>query len=140
MPMERFLRGVDCNPDELSPLTLAFVGDAVYEIFVRELLVCKANRPAGELHRLAVKQVKAGAQSAAAHKLIEYLDDKETAVLRRGRNTRTNHIPKGSSVAEYHYATGIEALFGYLYLKGNIERLRELFKLIISFDEEEKIK
>ena len=137
--MDRFVNDMDCEAEQLSPLTLAFVGDAVYELFVREMLACKANRPAGALHRLAVKRVKASAQSAAAHGLAGYLTEREAAVLRRGRNTHTTHIPKGSNVADYHYATGLEALFGYLYLKGELERLRELFRLIVSFDGADEI-
>lgn len=109
----------------LSPLTLAFVGDGVYELMVRETLACQANRPNGVLHKLSVGMVRAEAQSAAMDILLPLLSDEETAVFRRGRNA---HTPRADE--DYHRATGLEALFGYLYLNGNIPRLRELFTAI----------
>lgn len=109
----------------LSPLTLAFVGDGVYELMVRETLVCQANRPNGVLHKLSVGMVRAEAQSSAMDILLPMLSDEEAAVFRRGRNA---HTPRAGE--DYHRATGLEALFGYLYLNGNIVRLRELFTAI----------
>ncbi len=129
--MERFYN-IPCDPKALSPLNLAFVGDAVFEVFVRERLVCSANRPVNELHHLSVKQVCSGAQAAFTEKLLPILTEEEASILRRGRNAHTNHVPKSSGVANYHTATGFECLFGYLYLNGQIERLRELFELICS--------
>lgn len=117
--------------NSLSPLTLAFVGDAVYEIFVREMLA-EVNRPSGELHAASVRLVKASAQ-AAAYKIIEqYLTEKELSVYKRGRNAHVNSVPKNANIGEYHSATGLEALFGYLHLSGNDERARELFGIIIK--------
>ena len=131
---------MDCEAEQLSPLTLAFVGDAVYELFVREMLACKANRPAGALHRLAVKRVKASAQSARRTWACRISDrEGRRQCSAEGEIPHTTHIPKGSNVADYHYATGLEALFGYLYLKGELERLRELFRLIVSFDGADEI-
>lgn len=118
------------NPNELSPLTLAFIGDTVYDLFVREMLICQANRPVNDLHRLAVRSVKASAQKAAAEKLMPILTEKEISVFKRGRNAKTNHIAKNASEADYHYATGFECLFGYLYLDGQSARLQELFGMI----------
>ena len=113
----------------LSPSTLAFVGDAYYGLLVREMLA-QVNRPVGELHADSVKFVKAGAQ-AEAFKLIEdKLTEKELAIYKRGRNAHVNSIPKNSTVGEYHSATGIETLFGYLHLTGNDERAQELFSII----------
>lgn len=106
----------------VSPLTLAFVGDGVYEMLVRERLVCLANRPPRELHREAVSMVRAEAQAAAMETLMPLLSEKETAVYKRGRNA---HTARNSE--EYHRATGLEALFGYLYLNGEIDRVRALF-------------
>jgi len=115
------------NPREYSPLALAFLGDAVFELMARELLVGQANRPAGDLHRRTAAVVCAGAQSDAVQKLTALLSDEERSVYNRGRNAHVNNIPKGCTDRQYHQATGLEALFGYLYLQGNIERLRELF-------------
>ncbi len=124
--MDTFLYG-GCDPQQLSPLTLAFLGDAVYELFVRESLVRAANRPANALHGLAVRQVKASAQARAITKLMPLLDAEELAVYKRGRNAHPGHIPKNASHSDYHAATGFEALMGYLYLQGRIQRLQELF-------------
>lgn len=131
----RFFDG-DCNPSQLSPLTLAFVGDAVFDLFVRERLVCLANRPVNRLHSLAVSLVKASSQARAAKKLSEKLSEKELSVLKRGRNAHTNHKAKNASESDYHYATGLEALFGFLYLSGESDRLRELFELTLGCIEE----
>lgn len=126
--MERFY-GAECSPKQMSPLALAFVGDAVFELFVRERLVCCANRPVKDLHRESVGQVCCRAQRKAAEKLLPILTPEETEILRRGRNAHTNHLPKNSDSADYHAATALETLFGYLYLSGQVQRLRELFGL-----------
>lgn len=127
--MERFYNK-DCDVNNLSPLTLAFMGDTVFDMFVRERLICQANRPVNKLHNLASKTVNAASQAEAVKKIMEFLTEEELAVFRRGRNTHTNHKAKNATEGDYHYATGFEALFGYLYLKGNMERLRELFDII----------
>ena len=134
----RFFDG-DCNPSQLSPLTLAFVGDAVFDLFVRERLVCLANRPVNRLHSLAVSLVKASSQARAAKRLSEILSEKELSVLKRGRNAHTNHKAKNASESDYHYATGLEALFGFLYLSGETDRLRELFELTLDCIEEDSV-
>lgn len=124
------LSGNSCDPLQLSSLALAFVGDTVYDLLVRETLVSDANRPVNALHRLAVDKVKASAQAQAIKDILPLLTQEEAAVFKRARNTRTHHLPKNSNPADYHYATGLEALFGYLYLKGEIQRVREIFRLI----------
>ena len=126
--MER-LYNESCDPKQLSPLTLAFIGDGVFELFVRERLVCSANCPVQQLHNQSVAQVCCRAQAKAAANLMESLTEEETSVFKRGRNAKST-APKNASVADYHAATGLESLFGYLYLQGKIDRLRELFQKI----------
>lgn len=111
----------------LSPLALAFVGDGVYSLLVRERLLTIANRPVNDLHHLAVNAVRAEAQSAAMERLLPRLTPEEEAVFKRGRNAHT-----ARSGAEYHRATGLESLFGYLYLSGQLARVRELFSLCVE--------
>lgn len=111
----------------LSPLALAFVGDGVYSLMVRERLLSEANRPVNDLHKLAVRDVRAEAQSAAMDRLLPILSDEEEAVFKRGRNAHT-----ARSGADYHRSTGLEALFGWLYLSGRIDRVRELFALCMD--------
>lgn len=117
------------NPNLLSPSVLAFVGDAVYGLMVRTALA-QVNRPSGELHKLSVKLVNATAQ-AQAYKIIEpILSEKEISVFKRGRNFKTGNTPKNSSGGDYHTATGLETLFGFLYLSGEKDRLETLFNII----------
>ncbi len=118
------------QPRQLSSLNLAFIGDCIYEILVREALVCEANRPVNELHRESVKYVSAKAQTEAYAKIKDMLTEEETAQFKRGRNAKVGHSPKSATDAEYHTATGIEALFGYLYLSGKTERIKQLFAAI----------
>lgn len=119
------------TPSSLSPLTLAFVGDGVYGLMVREHLACEANRPVGTLHKCSVDMVRAEAQSAAAARILPLLTEEEEAVFRRGRNAHTTR-----NSPEYHRATGLEALFGFLYLSDRKERLRELFAVAMAEDNE----
>ena len=127
--MERFLE-TPCDPSQLSPLTLAFVGDCVFELFVREALVCRGNCPVKKLHGAAVERVCCSAQAAGMERLMPILTEIEKEIFLRGRNAHVGHVPKNASVAEYHAATGLEALFGYLYLQGELSRLRELTGLL----------
>lgn len=120
----------DVNPRQLSPLNLAFIGDCIYEILVRETLVKDANRPVNDLHRESVKYVSAKAQTEAYSKIKDILTEEETAVFKRGRNAKVGHSPKSATGGEYHCATGVEALFGYLYLTDRIDRIKELFSVI----------
>ncbi len=120
----------EINPKQLSPLNLAFIGDCIYEILVRENLVANANRPVNDLHRESVKYVSAKAQTLAFDKIKDMLSEEETAVYKRGRNAKVGHNPKSATQGEYHIATGVEALFGYLYLNEETDRIKELFKII----------
>ena len=126
------MRLLDRNIDlhEVSPLTLAFIGDGVFALLVREKLVCEANRPVGTLNSEKIAVVNCKAQADAAKKLLEVLDEEEMSAYRRGRNARAMTVPKNAKKSDYHSATGLEALFGYLYLKGDIDRIRALFAII----------
>lgn len=115
-----------------SPLTLAYLGDAVFELLVREYLVQKGNVSSNKLHHEAVLIVRCKAQSEAADSLMPIFTDEERAIFLRGRNANPNSIPKKADRADYHRATGLEAVFGYLHLKNKNERIRELFELIIK--------
>lgn len=117
------------NVNLLSPSVLAFVGDAVYGLLVRTRLA-EINRSSGDLHSLSVKYVSAVSQ-AKAFKVIEpELSEKEMIVFKRGRNFHTGNTPKSATGGEYHTATGLECLFGFLHLSGNTERVEELFNKI----------
>jgi ribonuclease-3 family protein len=130
--MERFLKDREVKPNELSPLTLAFIGDTVIDLLVREELICDANRPANDLHHLAVEKVKASAQAEGVEKIIPILTEEETAVFKRGRNAKSGHRPKNAKSSDYHMATAMESLFGYLYLLNRMDRIVELYKMIYS--------
>ncbi len=114
--------------NRISMLGLAHVGDGVYELLVRTRLCVQGHLAAGELHRLTVSQVRAPAQAAAMERLLPLLNEEELALYRRGRNAHVHAVPQGSRAGEYHAATGLEALFGWLYLLGRSERLQELFR------------
>lgn len=117
----------------LSPLQLAYIGDAVYELLVRTYLLDK-GMSVGELHKKTTKYVKAKAQASIIHKLEEVLSEEEKNMVRRGRNSKTNSMPKNADMIDYKYATGFEALIGHLYLRGEEERLCALFKEIEKID------
>ncbi|MCL2562519.1 MAG: ribonuclease III [Oscillospiraceae bacterium] len=116
----------------ISNLGLAHLGDAVYELIIRAWLCEHGKATAKGLHRAAIKYVAAPAQAAAVAKLLPHLTEAEQAVYRRGRNARVGTVPQSASLEEYHAATGFEALFGYLYLKGEIVRINELFGLMMT--------
>lgn len=118
-------KGADVSA--LSPLALAFVGDTVFDLLTRTSLVLQANRPVNDLHKSASKKVCAAAQSESIKKIMPLLTEDELAVFKRGRNARTSSIPKNASSADYHYATGLESLFGWLYLKGETSRIFQLY-------------
>ncbi len=118
------------KPSQFSPLALAYIGDGVYELFVRTRIIEEhENLPPASLHRHAVKYVKAEAQARSINAIIGILTDEETSVYKRGRNAKSNTMPKNASVADYRKATGFEALIGFLYLSGETERLSELMKI-----------
>ena len=120
--------------DGIGGGALAYLGDTVIEITVREKLVKTGIRDVGELNRMSRDYVTAKNQSKALEKILPALDEEETAIYKRGRNAHGVSIPKSASANEYRRATGMEALFGWLYLKGRNERIREIFE--IGFGEE----
>jgi ribonuclease-3 family protein len=111
-----------------SPLTLAFLGDAVYSLLVRNMLTIESNKPTGKLHKDSIKYVNAAFQAQMIKELMDELTENEIAVFKRGRNAHSAHSPKNQSDADYRYATGFESLYGYLYLCGNTQRIKELFE------------
>lgn len=115
-----------------SPLTLAFLGDSVYDTLVREKLLKIANMPVAKLHSAKVKLVCAEFQSEAYDRIAPLLDERELAVLKRGRNATGNTVPKHADAAEYRRATALECLLGYLFLIGRTDRIRNLFDIIIE--------
>lgn len=119
----------DKKPNQYSPLVLAYIGDAVYEIYVRSRVIEEnPDMPAHKLHLKTVKYVKARAQANSIHAMTEMLTEEETAVFKRGRNAKSPTAAKNASLIDYRHATGFEALIGYTYLSGNSERLDELMK------------
>lgn len=120
------------SPDDLPALVLAYVGDAVFELAVRIHLVDTGLVKVNRLHTVAVKYVNAGAQARALKKLEGMLSEREEAVVRRGRNAKPPHTPRGPGVLEYRYSTAFEALIGYLYLKGDTARLQEILVEVLN--------
>lgn len=112
-----------------SPLTLAFLGDAVYSLLVRNMLSLAANKPTGKLHKESILYVNAAFQANMIRELLPHLTESEATVFKRGRNAHSAHSPKNQSDADYRYATGLEALYGYLYLCGNTDRIKEIFNI-----------
>lgn len=117
--------------NQMSPLTWAYVGDCVYELYIRTKLVDTTKLKPHELHIKSVKYVKAKAQAETLKKLETILTEEEKEIVRRGRNTQTHHIAKNASMQDYMYATAFEALIGYLYLTKQDDRLSEIMKMEI---------
>jgi len=111
---------------EMNPTQLAYVGDAIYEAFVRTYLVIKFKEPMRKLHKRSVDHVRAGSQSEALQIVIPILSEDELYIVKRGRNTKSANIPANADMIEYRRATAFESLLGYLYLSGRYERLFEI--------------
>lgn len=133
MKIDDILNGGKQTPArEFSPLTLAFIGDGVYELYVRCHIAEAANAPAGRLHKEAVKFVKASAQAQAIKDIEEVLTEEELWIFKRGRNAKSPTVPKNADVTDYRLATGFEALIGYLYLEGRTQRLSQICSLAMK--------
>lgn len=118
-------------PDEarlMQPAVLAFIGDAVFNLFIRERLILKRKGTSHQLHIFSTEYVKAASQSKISKALMDTFTEEEAYIFRRGRNTKSTTIPKNADVQDYKYATGLEALFGYLYLTKQRERLHQLME------------
>ena len=116
------------DPRQMSPLNLAFVGDAVHSLYVRTRLGCLSSAPSGRLHARAVAHVSAPGQARALAAVAPLLDDEEAAILRRGRNAHTPAVPRSCTPEQYHSATALEGLIGYLYLSRRAGRLEQVLK------------
>ena len=112
----------------LSPLVWAYVGDAVYELYIRKKLVNETNMKPNELHMEAIKYVKAKSQAENLKNIFDELNDDEKEIVRRARNTQNHHLPKNSNVHEYMYSTAYEALIGYLFLTKKYDRLKQIIE------------
>ena len=118
--------------NNMSPLTWAYIGDAVYETYIREHLINTTNLKPHRLHIEAIKYVKAKSQAQILEKLQDTLTDEEKEIVRRGRNTQNHHLPKNADPTDYMYATAFESLIGYLYLTKQNQRLEEILKSIVD--------
>lgn len=118
--------------NKISMLGLAHVGDGVYELLTRTMLCSQGHLSVAELHKLTISYVNAPAQAQAAEKIKPLLSEEESAVFRRGRNAKVNSVPHNANIGQYHAATGLEALFGWLYLQGRTERIGQLFSVIME--------
>jgi ribonuclease-3 family protein len=128
------------DPFLINVLTLAYQGDAVYERMVRRALITRSPQSAGKMHRMAMNYVSAANQSRACEVLIPLLNENETSVFMRARNASSPHMPKHADVADYHRATALEAVFGYLDLMNNQDRIEDLFLSVFEFLSSQKDK
>lgn len=129
--LEQIKKEFECKEVDVraySPLTLAYIGDAVYELVIRTVVVERANRSANDLHKRSVKFVQAGTQATMIAALQEILTEEELAVYKRGRNAKSNTSAKNASITDYRKATGFEALIGFLYLMDRMDRVLYLVK------------
>ncbi len=125
----------DIKPMEvmnLQPLVLAYIGDAVYEAYIRTMLVVSKKTNVNMLHKMSVNYVKAKAQSDIVRRIMDKLNPDEQDVVRRGRNAKSVTVPKHAEITDYRYSTGFEALIGYLYLINQTDRLMEVLRLSVE--------
>lgn len=125
---------MDNKIKNMSPLVWAYIGDAVYELYIRNYLIETTNLKPNKLHIEAIKFVKAKAQANILENLQIFLTDEEKEIVRRGRNTQNHHLPKNAELKDYTYATAFEALIGYLYLTKQEERLQEILQKVIEIN------
>lgn len=121
-----------CDINNISMLGLAHIGDGVYELLTRTMLCSDGNKKVTELHKKSVAIVNAPAQAAAMERLLPHLTADELAIYKRGRNAKVNSVPQKADIGQYHAATGLEALFGWLYLQGKTERINDLYSVCVE--------
>ena len=140
--IEFMTKGLDLpqmDPKAYSPLGLAYIGDAVYEIAVRTLVISEGNMSVNKYHKKSSSMVKASAQKEVFEKIKPFLTEEEMAVYKRGRNSKSGSVAKNASMMDYRKATGVEALVGYLYLAGDMDRIIELIGIGFDLNKKEEI-
>lgn len=125
------------DPRQVSPLGLAYIGDAVYEVYVRSYVLERGNAAVNKLHKTATHYVSAKAQSRIIHAILSCLTEEEQAVYKRGRNAHSNTSAKNADIVEYRHATGFEAVIGYLFIAGDYDRISCLVSLALEFIDSE---
>lgn len=138
----RMAEGIGIAPAdtrEMAPLSMAFLGDTVYDLYVRAFLVHMCPLTVNDLHRQASLYVCASAQAEAYHKIKDMLTEEEADIFRRGRNAHSATVPKNASVSDYRIATGLETLFGWLFSRGEDTRIDELMNIILTENDEDEI-
>jgi len=141
--MEGFLEQFNDNKSELnmqqtSPLALAYIGDAIYEVYVRKVLIENPELSVHKLHKKAIKYVRANAQANIVLTLESELSEEEWLIVKKGRNQKSKTVPKNSDIGDYRYATGFEALIGYLFCMKRFDRLMEVMKRAVEIIVEEE--
>ena len=125
-------KNMDIEVNSYNPLVLAYMGDAVYEVFIRNMLIERKKISVHKLHVKSILYVKASAQAEVLHKIIEELNEDELSIVRRGRNAKSGTVPKNAKVIDYKYATAFEALIGYLYLTKRNDRLNDIMEKAVN--------
>lgn len=127
-----FVRLSEIEIKMLNPLIWAYIGDSVYEMYVRSFIISDTKRTVFNLHKKSIKYVKAAAQSAHLELIAPFLTEEENDIVRRGRNSKANHLPKNANVIDYRRATAFEALIGYLYLLKRFDRLGDIIRIVLT--------
>lgn len=125
----KMFKNTNTDPKNLNSLALAFIGDTIFDLLTRGMIISEGNAPVNTMHKKAKTIVNATSQSKMYSAIEDILNDEELSVLKRGRNAKSHTSAKNQSIVDYRRATGVEALFGYLYLKGEYERIEELYKI-----------
>lgn len=125
----KILKNINADPKNLNSLALAFIGDTIFDLLTRGMIVTEGNAPVNIMHKKAKAIVNATSQSKMYSAIENKLNEEELGVLKRGRNAKSHTSAKNQSIVDYRRATGVEALFGYLYLKGKYDRIEELYNI-----------